>query len=95
MMLALRGTPWDARGRLATPVWTMGGLSPPTAAASSTMRGMDEGPVTATGAAPDTSGGVGSTDQPMAEKPEGLPEEGEQDIEGAELRPEKRARGKT
>eukprot|EP00971_Amphidinium_carterae_P180728 3584734-Amphidinium_carterae.1 len=26
MMLALRGTPWDAKGRLATPVPTMGGL---------------------------------------------------------------------
>eukprot|EP00971_Amphidinium_carterae_P299106 5942103-Amphidinium_carterae.1 len=30
----------------------------------------------------------------MAEKPEDLPEEGEQDVEGAELRPEKRARGR-
>eukprot|EP00971_Amphidinium_carterae_P176982 3509305-Amphidinium_carterae.1 len=69
-MLALRGTPWDAKGRLATPVPTMGGLPPPTAAASSTMRGMDEGPVVATGAAPDTGGAVGSTNQPMAEKPE-------------------------
>eukprot|EP00971_Amphidinium_carterae_P070923 1402612-Amphidinium_carterae.1 len=94
MMLALRGTPWDAKGRLATPVPTMGGLPPPTAAASSATRGMDEGPVTATGVAPDTSGAVGSTDQPMAEKPEDLPEGGEQDIEGAELRPEKRARGR-
>eukprot|EP00971_Amphidinium_carterae_P351542 6492157-Amphidinium_carterae.8 len=30
----------------------------------------------------------------MAETPEDLPEEGEQDFEGAELRPDKRARGR-
>eukprot|EP00971_Amphidinium_carterae_P284620 5650854-Amphidinium_carterae.1 len=30
----------------------------------------------------------------MADGPEDLPEEGEQDVEGAELRPEKRARGR-
>eukprot|EP00971_Amphidinium_carterae_P080141 1586016-Amphidinium_carterae.2 len=35
MILALRGTPWDAKGRLATPVPTMGGLPPPTAGCSS------------------------------------------------------------
>eukprot|EP00971_Amphidinium_carterae_P349698 6491164-Amphidinium_carterae.1 len=31
---------------------------------------------------------------PTAETPEDLPEEGEQDVEGAQLRPEKRARGR-
>eukprot|EP00971_Amphidinium_carterae_P023494 463521-Amphidinium_carterae.1 len=74
-MLALRGTPWDAKGRLATPVPTMGGVPPPTAATASATRGMDAGPVTATGVAPEASGAVGSTDQPMAEGPEDLPEE--------------------
>eukprot|EP00971_Amphidinium_carterae_P254074 5044036-Amphidinium_carterae.1 len=59
----------------------MGGLPPPTAAASTARSSnVDEGPVTATGAAPDTGGAVGSTDQQMTEKPEDLPEEGEQDI---------------
>eukprot|EP00971_Amphidinium_carterae_P205147 4071302-Amphidinium_carterae.1 len=62
----------------------MGGLPPPTAATASATRG----------AAPEASGAAGSTDQPMAEGPEDLPEEGEQDVEGAELRPEKRARGR-
>eukprot|EP00971_Amphidinium_carterae_P145516 2883740-Amphidinium_carterae.1 len=74
MMLALRGTPWDAKGRLATPVPTMGGLPPPTAATESATRGMDAGPVAATGVAPDTGGAAGSADQQMAEKPEDLPE---------------------
>eukprot|EP00971_Amphidinium_carterae_P314871 6259244-Amphidinium_carterae.1 len=40
-MLALRGTPWDAKGRLATPVPRMGGLPPPTAAAASATGGTD------------------------------------------------------
>eukprot|EP00971_Amphidinium_carterae_P075975 1500937-Amphidinium_carterae.1 len=80
----------------------MGGLPPPTAATASATRGMDAasatrgtdaGPVV-TGAAPEASGAAGSTDQPMADGPEDLPEEGERDVEGAELRPEKRARGR-
>eukprot|EP00971_Amphidinium_carterae_P292290 5802346-Amphidinium_carterae.1 len=74
LMLALRGTPWDAKGRLPTPVPTMGGLPPATAAAASATRGMDAGPV-ATGVAPEASGAAGCTDQPMAEGPEDLPEE--------------------
>eukprot|EP00971_Amphidinium_carterae_P010116 199416-Amphidinium_carterae.1 len=41
LMLALRGTPWDAKGRLATSVPTMGGLPPPTAATASATRGSD------------------------------------------------------
>eukprot|EP00971_Amphidinium_carterae_P047794 941093-Amphidinium_carterae.1 len=40
-MLALRGTPRDAKGRLATPVPTRGGLPPPTAATASATRGSD------------------------------------------------------
>eukprot|EP00971_Amphidinium_carterae_P258576 5132150-Amphidinium_carterae.1 len=40
-MLALRGTPWDVKGKLATPVPTMGGLPPPTAATASATRGSD------------------------------------------------------
>eukprot|EP00971_Amphidinium_carterae_P090258 1786876-Amphidinium_carterae.1 len=75
LMLGLRGTPWDAKGRLATPVPTMGGLPPPTAAEASTSRGMDAGQVTAMGVAPEAGGAAGSTDQQMAEGPEDLPEE--------------------
>eukprot|EP00971_Amphidinium_carterae_P012748 251268-Amphidinium_carterae.1 len=55
--------------------------------------GTDAGPAQA-GVAPDSGGAAGSADQPMASGPEDLPEEGEQDVEGAELRPEKRARGR-
>eukprot|EP00971_Amphidinium_carterae_P133066 2635002-Amphidinium_carterae.1 len=102
-MLALRGTPWDAKGRLATPVPTMGGLPPPTAATASAARGSDatstpDGGHNSTDVgprvAPETGGAASSADQPMASGPEDLPEEGEQDVEGAELRPEKRARGR-
>eukprot|EP00971_Amphidinium_carterae_P117076 2318405-Amphidinium_carterae.1 len=49
------------------------------------------------GVAPESGGAAGSsrsTDQPLASGPEDLPEEGEQDVEGAGLRPEKRARGR-
>eukprot|EP00971_Amphidinium_carterae_P296626 5892620-Amphidinium_carterae.1 len=72
----------------------MGGLPPPTAATASATRGMDASPVVATGEAPEASGAAGSTDQQTAEGPKDLPEEGEQDVEGAELRPEKSARGR-
>eukprot|EP00971_Amphidinium_carterae_P203771 4043981-Amphidinium_carterae.1 len=74
LMLALRGTPWDTKGRLATPVPTMGGLPPPTAATASATRGSDaasagmgtDAEPAQAGAAPDTGGAAGSTDQPMA-----------------------------
>eukprot|EP00971_Amphidinium_carterae_P287263 5702481-Amphidinium_carterae.1 len=46
------------------------------------------------GGAPDTGGAAGSADQQMGEGPVDLPEDGEPDVEGAELRPEKRARGR-
>eukprot|EP00971_Amphidinium_carterae_P024005 473767-Amphidinium_carterae.1 len=45
MMLALRGTPWDAKGGLATPV-------PMAAASTAQPSRMDESPAVATGAAP-------------------------------------------
>eukprot|EP00971_Amphidinium_carterae_P072012 1424095-Amphidinium_carterae.1 len=74
-MLALRGTPWDAKGRLATPVPVIGGGTPTAATASATRgsdaasagpgMGTDAGPAQA-GVAPDTGGAAGSTDQPMA-----------------------------
>eukprot|EP00971_Amphidinium_carterae_P016796 331470-Amphidinium_carterae.1 len=82
----------------------MGGLPPPTAATASATRGSDAASATRgtdadndpahAGAAQEVGGAAGSTDQPMASGPEDLPEEGEQDVEGAELRPEKRARGR-
>eukprot|EP00971_Amphidinium_carterae_P137193 2718588-Amphidinium_carterae.4 len=75
MMLALRGTPWDSKGRLATTVPTMGGLPPPTAAASTAKSSNVEETL---GVAPDAGGAEGSTDHKMAETPEDLPEEGEQ-----------------
>eukprot|EP00971_Amphidinium_carterae_P250662 4976110-Amphidinium_carterae.1 len=57
LMLALRGTPWDAKGKLATLVPAMGGLPPPTAASASATRGSDAstGPANpvVTGAAPE------------------------------------------
>eukprot|EP00971_Amphidinium_carterae_P331074 6464445-Amphidinium_carterae.4 len=82
MLLAMQGTPWDAKGRLATPVPMMGGMqaTPVTATASSggaegsTTRSVDESPAVA----PDV--------------PEDVPEDGEPDVEGALTRPEKRAR---
>eukprot|EP00971_Amphidinium_carterae_P317768 6316931-Amphidinium_carterae.1 len=46
------------------------------------------------GVAPDSGGAAGSADQQMAYGPADLPEEGVLDVEGAELRPEKRARGR-
>eukprot|EP00971_Amphidinium_carterae_P009000 177561-Amphidinium_carterae.1 len=82
----------------------MGGLPPPTAATASDARGSDAASATRgtdadinpahAGAAPEAGGAAGSPDQPMASGPEDLPEEGEQEVEGAELRPEKRARGR-
>eukprot|EP00971_Amphidinium_carterae_P300740 5975401-Amphidinium_carterae.1 len=80
----------------------MGGLPPPTAATASATRGSDaasaglgtDAEPAQAGVAPDSGGAAGSADQPMASGPEDLPEEGEQDVEGAELRPEKRARGR-
>eukprot|EP00971_Amphidinium_carterae_P093168 1844145-Amphidinium_carterae.1 len=65
----------------------MGGMQP--TAATATASNKEETP----GAVPtDTGRAEGSTDRkkPMAERPEDLPEEGEQDIEDAHLRPEKR-----
>eukprot|EP00971_Amphidinium_carterae_P030936 608861-Amphidinium_carterae.1 len=75
----------------------MGGLPPPTAATASAARGIDAASATRgtdadpaqAGAAQEAGGAAGSTDQPMASGPEDLPEEGEQDVEGAELRPER------
>eukprot|EP00971_Amphidinium_carterae_P252051 5004403-Amphidinium_carterae.1 len=55
--------------------------------------GTDAVPAHAEGS-PDTGGAAGLADQPMAEGPADLPEEGEPDVEGAELRPETRARGR-
>eukprot|EP00971_Amphidinium_carterae_P065633 1300395-Amphidinium_carterae.1 len=82
----------------------MGGLPPPTAATASATRGSDaasaemgidasRNPAHA-GETEDTGGAVGSADQQMAEGPVDVPEDGEPDVEGAELRPEKRARGR-
>eukprot|EP00971_Amphidinium_carterae_P204934 4067232-Amphidinium_carterae.1 len=82
----------------------MGGLPPPTAATASATRGSDAASATRgadadtnpayAGGAPDTRGAAGSAAQQMAEGPVDLPENGEPDVEGAELRPEKKARGR-
>eukprot|EP00971_Amphidinium_carterae_P007687 152130-Amphidinium_carterae.1 len=85
MLLAMQGTPWDSKSKLATLIPMMGG--------------MQATPATATAA---SSGGTGgSTDRVKkvdeslpVEVPEDVPEEGEQDVEGALTRPEKRARGR-
>eukprot|EP00971_Amphidinium_carterae_P154148 3057136-Amphidinium_carterae.5 len=85
MLLAMQGTPWDAKGRLATPIPMMGGMQ----ATATTAKTASSG------------GAVGSTERVknmdeslLAQVPDNVPEDGEPDVEGALPRPEKRARGR-
>eukprot|EP00971_Amphidinium_carterae_P209251 4150902-Amphidinium_carterae.1 len=58
MMLAMQGTPWDAKGRLATAIPTMGGLPPTAATATAKTNTSEETPGVAP--VPDTGGAEGS-----------------------------------
>eukprot|EP00971_Amphidinium_carterae_P107629 2131263-Amphidinium_carterae.1 len=83
MALAMQGTPWDSKGKLATLIPMMGGTQATPATATAESSGGAEG----------STYRVKKVDKSLpVEVPEDVPEEGEQDVEGALTRPEKRAR---
>eukprot|EP00971_Amphidinium_carterae_P295578 5870407-Amphidinium_carterae.2 len=86
-LLAMQGTPWDAKSRLATHAPMIRGLQAVAGATTATAA--------SSGGAGGSTDRVKKVDESLpVEVPDDVPEEGEPDVEGALPRPEKRAWGR-